>query len=80
MICETNKMVDNLALGKRVQCTKSYAKWYNKKVENWGKIKDFAHSKAKMTNSNDDWRIFREARNRYTNVIKREKRGIIKGD
>ena len=80
MICETNKMVDELSPEKRVQCTKRYAKWYNKNVENWGKVKDFAHNKAKMTNLNEDWRIFREARNKYTNVIKSEKRGIIKGD
>ena len=63
---------------KKIQCTNNYAPWIDQEFINQSKIKDNLHTKAKLTNSETDWRIFRFQRNHVNNLNKTKKLNYFK--
>ena len=56
----------------------NYAPWIDHEFINQPKIKDTLHTKAKLTNSDTDWRIFRFQRNHVNNLNKTKKLNYFK--
>ena len=63
---------------RKIQCTNNYAPWIDQEFINQYKIKDDLHIKAKPTNSETDWRIFRFQRNHENNLNKTKKLNYFK--
>ena len=58
---------------KRIQCTKKHCKWYTPALKKLAEYKNKIHNIAKSSNSETDWRIFRNIRNKYNNLVKETK-------
>ena len=53
-----------------MQCTKKHCKWYTIELRKLAEYKNKIHNIAKSSNSETDWRIFRNIRNKYNNLVK----------
>ena len=68
LIKEITLIINCIAPPKKIQFTNNYAPWIDQEFINQSKIKDNLHTKAKLTNSETDWRIFRFQRNHVNNL------------
>ena len=50
-----------------------HCKWYTPELTKLAQHKNRIHKIAKQSNTEEDWRIFRNVRNKYTNLIKATK-------
>ena len=71
---ELNLIIETIAPSKRIQCIKKHNKWYDKNIEKLAIIRDKAHNNAKSNNTEENWRVFRLARNNYNKGVKSAKR------
>ena len=62
-----------IAPSKRIQCTKKHCKWYTPALKKLAEYKNKILKIDKSSNSETDWSIFRNIRNKYTNLIKAKK-------
>ena len=60
-------------LCKKIQCNNTYAPWVNEEFIRETKIRDQLNEKARVYNSENDWRIFRIQRNKVNNLNKSNK-------
>ena len=56
-----------------IQCTKKHCKWYTIELTKLAECKNEIHRIVKSSNSENDWRIFRNIRNKYNNLVKETK-------
>ena len=68
LINEIDHIIETISPSKKIQCTKKHIKQYTKELNDLAEIKNKYHSKAKYTDSEEDWRQFRLIRNKYNNV------------
>ena len=57
---ELTVIIESISPSKRIQCTNKYAPWIDSNFINQAKIRDNLHMVAKKSNSEGDWRIFRQ--------------------
>ena len=70
IVSQMDSIIESIAPKTRIQCCNRYAKWYSPKVKELGEIKNKSHSRAKQSDNQEDWRIFRQDRNNYNNASK----------
>ena len=70
MIRELTVIIESIVPSKRVQCTIKYAPWIDKNFVEQAKIRDNLHMIGKISNKEEDWRIFRVQRNLVNNLNK----------
>ena len=73
IINEVNRCIETISPSKRIQCTKKHCKWYTPALTKLAEYKNKIHKIAKSSNSETDWRIFRNIRNKYNNLVKETK-------
>ena len=78
MIAETrtnviDTCINTISPAKLIQCTKKHCKWYTPELTKLAQHKNRVHKIAKQSNTEEDWRILRNVRNKYTNLIKATK-------
>merc|ERR1711962_1579825 len=66
-------VLETIAMSHRIQCTKKHCKWYTIELTKLAEYKNKIHNIAKSSNSETDWRIFRNIRNKYNNLVKETK-------
>ena len=71
-------IIESISSSKRIQCTNKYAPWIDSNFINQAKIRDNLHMVAKKSNSEGDWRIFRQQRNLVNNLNKANKNNYYK--
>merc|ERR1712240_85817 len=62
-----------MAPSKRIQFTRKHCKWYTLELTKLAEHKNKTHKIAKSSNSETDWRVFRNIRNKYNNLVKNTK-------
>ena len=70
IINEIDTCINTISPSKLIQCTKKHCKWYTPELTKLAQHKNRVHNIAKHSNTEEDWRIFRNVRNKYTNLIK----------
>ena len=73
IINEVDRCIETISPSKRIQCTKKHCKWYTPALKKLAEYKNKIHNIAKASNSETDWRIFRNIRNKYNNLVKETK-------
>ena len=70
IINEVDRCIETISPSKRIQCTKKHCKWYTSELRKLAEYKNKIHNIAKSSNYETDWRIFRNIRNKYNNLVK----------
>ena len=73
IINEVDRCIETIAPTKLIQCTKKHCKWYTPALTKLAEYKNKIHKIAKSSNSETDWRIFRNIKNKYNNLVKETK-------
>merc|ERR1712240_971213 len=73
LINKINRCIKTIAPSKLIQCTKKHCNWYTTALNKLAQNKNKAHNKANLTDSETDWRYFRNVRNKYNNLVKETK-------
>merc|ERR1711895_255563 len=73
IINEVDRCIETISPSKRIQCTKKHCKWYTPVLKKLAEYKNKIHNIAESSKSETDWRIFRNIRNKYNNLVKETK-------
>ena len=77
LINELSIIVETIAPSKLVQCKKNYAPWLEENFFEQSRLRDELHHKATLSNSPDDWRVYRMQRNKVNKINTNNKKITI---
>ena len=72
------EILDTVAPMSRVQICTHYNKWISMETKSEMKIRDILRDKARQTDSEADWSLFRQKRNLCTKLQKRDKANSLR--
>ena len=78
LINEISIIINCIAPAKKVQCNTKYAPWIDDDFIIQSKLRDDLHKKAKLSDSQEDWRQYRSQRNIANNLNKNKKYNYLK--
>ena len=70
---DLNKILDDMAPIKTIQVRNKYCPWLSKETKTLQEERNHLHQKAAESNDPNDWKAFKQVRNKVTNRLKHEK-------